>query len=267
MVASAAYGITTASGICGQPDFKSCISDSGSDSCADVSGMTNPSGMDLADDESRVFVASPGDNGVVVLQRDRATGTLEQLRLDKGGCINEGATDGCEQGHGLNGASDVVALGANAYIAATGSNSVVTLTKDSQSGAWKQLENTDSNQPVYCLSTPGGDGCADRQRLTGATAITGVGSYVYVGGPGTIAAFRRGTEEGRAQAALRRTAAPWRRRTGCANGTISGTVVDMTVSRDGKTVYAVDGTSLLVFSRNKATGALTQLQPPRRCRT
>ncbi len=193
MAASAAYGITTASGISGQPDFKSCISDSGSDGCADVHGMTNPSGMDLADDESRVFVASPGDNGVVVLQRDRTTGTLEQLRLDKGGCINEGATDGCEQGHGLDGASDVVALGANAYIAATGSNSVVTLTKDSQSGAWKQLQNNGSNQQ-YCLSTPAGDGCASATALTGATAITGVGSYVYVGGPGTIAEFRRSTD-------------------------------------------------------------------------
>ena len=164
MAASAAYGITTASGISGQPDFKSCISNSGSDGCADVHGMTNPSGMDLADDESRVFVASPGDNGVVVLQRDRTTGTLEQLRLDKGGCINEGATDGCEQGHGLNGASDVVALGANAYIAATGSNSVVTLTKDSAVGSVEAAPEQRLEPAVYCLSTPAGDGCASAHR-------------------------------------------------------------------------------------------------------
>src|SRR6185437_4130051 len=41
-----------------------------------------------------------------------------------------------------------------------------------------------------------------------------------------------------------------------------GTIVDMMISRDGKTLYAVDGSDVLVFQRNKTTGALTQIPSP-----
>jgi hypothetical protein len=84
---------------------------------------------------------------------------------------------------------------------------------------------------------------------------------VYVGGSGTIAEFHRSTET---KGALKQLTSNGGDDacvgTGCASGTITGTVLDMVISRDGKTVYAVTSSSILVFSRNKATGALTQQQ-------
>ena len=113
--------------------------------------------MALADDESLVFVVSPSDDAVAVFQRDRVSGALKQLKTDsgnnQGGCTREGNVSPCLPGHGLAGANDVASVGGNAYIASTGSNAVVTLTKDAQSGRWKELDNNGSNQQ-FCLSTP-----------------------------------------------------------------------------------------------------------------
>lgn len=262
MVASAAYGITTAS-VGGQLDFRSCISGSGSDTCSPVVAMDAPRAMALSDDESRVFVVSSADDAVAVFQRDRTLGTLKQLKTDsgnnQGGCTREGNVTPCLPGHGLDGAVDVVSVGGNAYIAATSSNAVVTLTKDAQSGRWKELDNNGSNQQ-FCLSTPAADSCAAANGLGGASAITAFGSYVYVGGPGRIAAFHRGTKGALKQ--LSDEAGCIGTGTGCQGGLGFGTIVDMMVSRDGKTLYAVDGSNVLVFQRNKTTGALTQLASP-----
>jgi hypothetical protein len=262
MVASAAYGITTAA-VGGQLDFRSCISGSGSDTCSPVVDMDAPSAMALADDESRVFVVSPSDNAVAVFQRDRVSGALKQLKMDsgnnQGGCTNEDGSDNCLDGHGLVGANDVVSVGGNAYIAATGSNALVTLTKDAQSGRWKELDNNGSNQQ-FCLSTPSITGCGGANGLGGAESITAFGSYVYVGGPGRIAAFHRGTKGALKQ--LSDEAGCIGTGTGCTGGLGFGTIVDMMISRDGKTLYAVDGSDVLVFQRNKTTGALTQIPSP-----
>ena len=263
MVASAAYGISTA-GVNGQLDFKSCVSDSGSDTCTDVVAMDGPSAIALADDESRVFAVSPSDDAVAVFSRDRGTGKLEQLKMDpsnnKGGCTQEGDNPPCLPGHGLNGANDVASAGGNAYIAATGSNAVVTLTKDPQSGRWKELDNNGSNQQ-FCLSTPAIAGCAGANGLGGATSIAAVGGYVYVAGPGRIAAFRRGTKGALKQ--LSGDAGCIGTGTGCTGGLGFGTIVDMMATRDNRTLsHAVDGSDVLVFSRSLGTGALTQLASP-----
>lgn len=262
MVASAAYGISTA-GVNGQLDFKSCVSDSGSDTCTDVVAMDGPSAIALADDESRVFAVSPSDDAVAVFSRDRGTGKLEQLKMDpsnnKGGCTQEGDNPPCLPGHGLNGANDVASAGGNAYIAATGSNAVVTLTKDPQSGRWKELDNNGSNQQ-FCLSTPAIAGCAGANGLGGATSIAAVGGYVYVAGPGRIAAFRRGTKGALKQ--LSGDAGCIGTGTGCTGGLGFGTIVDMMATRDNRTLYAVDGSDVLVFSRSLGTGALTQVASP-----
>jgi hypothetical protein len=262
MVASAAYGISTDTGVSGQPDFKNCISDSGVDGCADVKAMLNPSAMALADDGSRVFVTSPSDDAVAVFVRDLSTGALRQLQDNKGGCTSESGTNGCLPGHGLTAASDVVSVGGNAYIV-SGDNALVTLTKDSSSGAWKELANNGDNN-IFCISEGAVTGCrGDGRALAGANSITAVGSYVYVGGPGTIAVFHRGTKGALKQLADQAGCINSGGTNGCAAATNAfGTVQDMVVSRDGKSVYAVDGNDVLVFSRSKTTGALTQLASP-----
>ncbi len=267
MVASAAYGISTA-GVNGQLDFKSCVSDSGSDTCTDVVAMDGPSAIALADDESRVFAVSPSDDAVAVFSRDRGTGKLEQLKMDpsnnKGGCTQEGDNPPCLPGHGLNGANDVASAGGNAYIAATGSNAVVTLTKDPQSGRWKELDNNGSNQQ-FCLSTPAIAGCAGANGLGGATSIAAVGGYVYVAGPGRIAAFRRGTKGALKQ--LSGDAGCIGTGTGCTGGLGLGTIVDMMATRDNRTLYAVDGSDAAGVLAEPRAQARSRSSPARPCRT
>ena len=91
-----------------------------------------------------------------------------------------------------------------------------------------------------------------------------VGTNVYVGGPGSIAAFHIGTKgaltqltgNGGEDGCVNNGGT-----NGCAMAPISGTVVSLAASRDNKTLYAVtDADSLLVFNRSLGTGVLNQLQ-------
>lgn len=264
MVASAAYGITTA-GVQGQMDFKSCVSGTGSDTCTAVSNALDaPTAMGLSSDESRLFVVSHDTNAVAAFVRNRASGALEPLKTNMIPCTTQTGGGACADGHGLIGPTDVAATGSNAYIVTDGSDSLVTLTKDNQSGAWKQLTNDAGHSLFYCLAAAAGDGC-DAARVPGTlvnpASVTTQGQYVYVGGPGSIAAFR-----GVTKGALRQLSDTGGCTTDdgsggqCADGTIPGTVVNMAVSRNGATLYAVTSTNLLVFKRSVSTGVLTQLQ-------
>ena len=143
MVASAAYGITTA-GVQGQMDFRSCVSGTGADTCAAVgNALGQPTAMGLSSDESRLFVVSHASDAVSAFVRNRATGGLEPLKTNQIPCTTQtggGGTD-CADGHGLDGPTDVAAGGSTAYIVSDGSDSLATLTKDNQGGAWKELAN------------------------------------------------------------------------------------------------------------------------------
>lgn len=268
MVASAAYGITTA-GVQGQMDFRSCVSGTGADTCTPVSNaLGQPTAMGLSSDESRLFVVSHDSDAVSAFVRNRATGGLAPLKTNQIPCTTQtggGGTD-CADGHGLNGPIDVAAGGSTAYIVSDVSDSLVVLTKDNQGGAWKELPNTSDS--FYCLAATTADGCQATsvpQTLVDPASVATSGSRVYVGGPGSIAVFSSGIK-GR----LKQLTSGTNNQDGCvtddgsggdcADGTIPGTVVNMAITRDGKTLYAVtDADSLLVF-RKSSTGVLTQLQ-------
>ena len=110
MVASAAYGITTA--VQGQMDFKSCVSGTGGDGCTAVgNALGQPTAMGLSADESRLFVVSHGTDAVSAFVRDRGTGGLKPLKTNKIPCTTEtgGGGTNCAHGHGLDGPIDVAA--------------------------------------------------------------------------------------------------------------------------------------------------------------
>jgi hypothetical protein len=259
MVASAAYGISTA--VLGQLDYRSCIGDTGGDGCANVLALDDPVGIALADDESRVFVASRGSDAVSYFVRDRTTGTLEQLGQNRFACTSETGDGGaCQDGHGLVGPTDVAMVGANAYVVTDGNDSIVTITKDSQNGKWQELDNSGSSRQ-FCLSAGAVSGCASGFRgLDDASSVITEGSSVYVGGPGSIGIFRRGEKGSLTQRSEEEGCVKTGGADGCASFPIPGTVENMAIPRGGKTLYAVDGDNLLVFSRNLATGALTGIQ-------
>ena len=264
MVASAAYGITTA-GVQGQMDFRSCVSGTGADTCTPVSNaLGQPTAMGLSSDESRLFVVSHDSDAVSAFVRNRATGGLAPLKTNQIPCTTQGGGGGtdCAPGHGLNGPIDVAAGGSTAYIVSDVSDSLVVLTKDNQGGAWKELPNTSDS--FYCLAATTADGCQATsvpQTLVDPASVATSGSRVYVGGPGSIAVFSSGIK-GRLKQLSGQDGCVTDSGSGgqCTDGTIPGTVVNMAITRDGRTLYAVtDADSLLVF-RKSSTGVLTQLQ-------
>ena len=242
MVASAAYGITTA-GVQGQMDFKSCVSGTGGDGCTAVdNALGQPTAMGLSADESRLFVVSHGTDAVSAFVRNRATGGLEPLKTNQIPCTTQAGGGGCADGHGLVGPVDVAAGGSTAYIVSDGSDALAVLTKDNQGGAWKQLNNDPGHSLFYCLAATTADGCQATsvpQTLVDPASVATGGSRVYVGGPGSIAVFSSGTK-----GALRQLTSGTNNQDGCvtddgsggdcADGDIPGTVVNMAISRDGK---------------------------------
>ncbi len=117
-----------------------------------------------------------------------------------------------------------------------------------------------------CVLEPASDGCAGGFSLNGAAAVavSPDGSSVYSGslsGSGSIAVFDRSPGNG----ALTQKPAPAgclnaNGDGGCAAVTGLGGVTDIEVSPDGQSVYvsAIFASSLVVFDRDPATGALTQ---------
>ena len=105
MVASSAYGISRTVGE-GELDPIACVNATGV-GCTPAVNMDEPTGLALSDDQSRVFVATHSSDGMSIFVLDRKTRLMSQLRLDRGGCINETGTGGCFDGRGLVGAMGV----------------------------------------------------------------------------------------------------------------------------------------------------------------
>jgi hypothetical protein len=251
MVASAAYGIANDDDT-GGLSATSCISDGGG-SCADVLGIDEPLGIALSDDESRMFVAAHSSNGVSVFRRDKETGKLTQLDLGQGGCTNETGANGCFDGAGLVGPTGVASVENNAYVVSDGTGAIATISRtEGESGRW---------EPRGCISEGGADGCTSGRGLAGANAvaISPDKATVYVGGPGSIAIFKR-NKSGGALTQLSGTS-------GCVNTTgadgcattpyLPDTVQDLTMQkRKGNFLYVAASSpgngAVLVFSRDKS---------------
>ena len=225
--------------------------------------------MGLSSDESRLFVVSHDSDAVSAFVRNRATGASRAAE-DEQDPLHDSDRRGrpnCADGHGLVGPTDVAAGGSTAYIVSDGSDSLVTLTKDNQSGAWKELTNDAGHSLFYCLAATTADGCQATsvpQTLVDPASVATSGSRVYVGGPGSIAVFRSGIKGALKQltAAHSQDGCVTDDGSGgdCADGTIPGTVVNMAITRDGKTLYAVTDADAAGVQAKSSTGVLTQLQ-------
>lgn len=274
MAASAAYGISTV--VTGEMDFASCVSGTGGDGCTAVgNALDAPTAMGLSADETRLFAVSNSTDSVSIMIRDKQPGgKLRPMPDNKNPCVTEAVVSGCQTGHGLVSPTEVAATGALAFVVTDGSDSIAAITKDNQSGGWKQLNNDTGHNLNYCLTAAGGvgsstDGCAHPTQqaaaLADAQTVTTNGVFAYVGGPGSIAAFQFSAKGALKQLTGNSGA------NGCVNGGGTngcaaaplgafGTVTNISITRDGKTLYAVDGSNVLVFARNTQTGVLTEVQ-------
>lgn len=197
---------------------------------------------------------------------------LTVASIQPAGCVSEtGSLGACVDGTALDGATGVTLSpdGASVYVASETSRSVSVFSRDPNTGAIEQLPGTDA-----CVSDSGTNGgCADGTALVGprSVALSPDGNNLYF--PATtaaaIAVFARDPVTG----ALRQLAGT----SGCISesGTNGACAVgralsgarSAAVSPDGASVYVASyfSDAVAVFSRDAATGALTQLPDASGC--
>jgi DNA-binding beta-propeller fold protein YncE len=237
-----------------------CVSNGGTGGCDTGWVLDNPQGLALANDGSRVFVASAASNALAVFLRGSNSGKLTQSpgNENRDACTSQDGSGPCQDGHGFVGPMDVVNVGNSVYVASQVSNAIDILEKDLSSRQFEQDPGTGG-----CINEDGSDGCADGKGLTGARSLAvnpqGGGNFVYVGGDHTIAEFKRSNSSGSLTQLPPNNTFPSTDACvnddgsdGCTNGFVPGDVVGMQFSSDGKYLYAaVSGSpgAVLIFNR------------------
>lgn len=245
------------------PGITGCISETGSGGgCADGKGLDGASSVAVSPDGKHVYAASPTSDAVTAFARDLETGVLTQLPgLD--GCISETGDGPCTDGRALEGAHFVTVSpdGRHVYVGAQVSSAIVVFTRNKTTGALSQSAGEDG-----CISHSGSGGlCTDGKALLGVYNVTVSkdGKHVYAAsyGSSAVAVFARNkitgalTQLAGLDGCVSAYGAP------CTTGAQLFDPTSLALSKDGKHVYATSSFSdaVLVFARNKTTGALTQI--------
>jgi 6-phosphogluconolactonase (cycloisomerase 2 family) len=219
----------------------------------------------VSPDNAHVYVASYA-GGLTTFVRDQATGALTQLAAPDG-CIAEfgGGGSGCTDAFGPVSPTEVLVSpdGKFVYTAALNGNAIGVFARNKATGKLTQLA-----APEGCLALTGdGVTCKSVVALDAprSLAISKNGKHVYVASSDsdTIAIFARNKTTG----ALTQPAAP----NGCVAHDGDGVTCTaasgldgasgVLVGKNGKHVYVASYSSdaVTIFTRNSATGALTQL--------
>lgn len=240
------------------PGRAGCV---GGDGCAVAHGLLSPQAVAISRDGRNVYAGSR--EGITVMARDRLTDRLKQLS-GRAGCVSRPAA-GCTPMRGLRGSLGVRGLavspdGRNVYGATD--SAVVVFARERATGELTQLSG-----PAGCFTDASADGtqaeCTQARALSApwSPALSPDGRYVYVaaGGSKAVAAFARD----RATGALTQLPGPLGCVAGmtgamCSPGRALDGVRALSVSPDGRNLYAAGGDSIAVFARDP-TGPLAQL--------
>jgi len=237
-----------------------CLGEPGS--CGPGRALRGAFGATVSSDGRFVYTASEFSDAVATFARDRSSGELTQLAAELG-CVSLRGKGGCTPGRGLDGVTSVVLSpdGRNAYAAGSDGVALAVLRRDRTSGALRPLAGR-----AGCVGSRGAGSCRSARALAGpiASTVSPDGRHVYVAasGSGAIAAFARNRSTG-ALRQLRgaRGCVALAGRSGCARARALAVPMAVTVSPDGRRVYAAafDSGAVAVFARNRSTGALRQL--------
>lgn len=217
--------------------------------------------IQISPDGRHVYVASSGSNAIAIFRRNKRTGVLKQAP-GKLGCVAAKRARGCGAARGLEGTNSIAISpdGGQVYATARDSSSVAAFRRDRGSGALTQLYGV-----AGCISANAIPGCGTGRGLTGADVVTVSpdGRNVYVGAfvGDAIATFNRDMATGALTQPADETGCLTGTATeGCATGLAMNAIEGLTVSGDGRNVYAAAATSnaVLILARDAGTGALTQ---------
>jgi 6-phosphogluconolactonase (cycloisomerase 2 family) len=243
-----------------------CISETGtSGACTDGIALDGARTVVVSPDNRNVYVASEASGAVAIFTRDTTTGALTQPAGTRG-CVSQSGTSGaCTKGRALGGAGGVAVSpqGDHVYVAAMASDAVAAFSRDQSTGALAQLAGRSG-----CVSETGSGGsCTDGKALDRArsVAISADGSSVYIAAEASdaVAVFSRDATTGAlaqlagADGCISDTGSSG----ACADGTALDGPRSVSVSPDGKNVYAASfwSSAASIFARDPTTGALSQL--------
>jgi len=234
--------------------------------CGSARGLGGPApflgsnAVAISPDGRHVYVASSSSDAIAVFARNARTGVLRQPS-GTAGCVAAGGTEGCARAVGLDGPNSVTVSpdGSTVYATAVDSNSVTAFARDAGTGGLTQLADG-------CLAAGAVDGCRPGRALTGADAIavSPDGRTVYVAAfhGNAIAVLARDPATGAlTQAAGAAGCVAADAADGCGPALALTAPEGLAVSPDGTTVHVASAlaNAVLTFSRDAATGALTQL--------
>jgi DNA-binding beta-propeller fold protein YncE len=189
------------------------------------------------------------------------TGDLTQP-AGTGGCVSDTGAGTCADGHGLAGPQDVAVSpdGKSVYVAVGSSDAVARFTRNTTTGSISQPSGT-----AGCVSETGAGPCGDGHALDTplGVAVSPDKKSVYVASANSsaVARFNRNTTTGAISQPSGTAGCVSETGSGpCADGHGLGSSVGVTVSPDGKSVYAVsifNGGAVARLNRT-TTGAISQ---------
>jgi DNA-binding beta-propeller fold protein YncE len=184
------------------------------------------------------------------------------------GCISETGAGPCIDGHALDGANSVAVSpnGKSVYVAASASNAVVRLNRNTTTGAITEPAGT-----AGCISEDGSFGCADGHGLDGAfvsgLAVSPDGKNVYVtsgrgDSGGTVVRLDRNTTTGAISEPAGTAGCVSEDQSPCQSGHALESPYSVVVSPDGKNLYVTSfrDNAVARLNRKTTTGAIFQPQ-------
>jgi DNA-binding beta-propeller fold protein YncE len=232
-----------------------CISEAGT-ICRDGKALDEPTSVTVSPDGKNVYVASNESDAVAILRRNTTSGALFQVPRTEA-CISETGTGGqCADGKALDYASSVAvtADGKNVYTASFFSSAVAAFRRNATNGFLTQL--VGPMNKAGCVSQNGtGGACADGKALFGSetVAVSADGKSIYVASQQSdaVAVLRRDPTTGaltqlggKAGCVADPATSP-----ACTIGKGLDIARGVTVSPDGKNVYAGSYDAVAVFAR------------------
>jgi DNA-binding beta-propeller fold protein YncE len=219
--------------------------------CADGNALAGAAAVAVSPDGKNVYAAAYASGGIAIFARNAETAGLRQI-----GCVRAVRT--CTSARALAGAASVAVSpdGRNVYLASAEADAVVSFSRDAATGLLA---------PLGCISDDGTDRlCLTGNALKGAYSIVvapdGKNVYVAAFNSNAVLTFDRDAANGRlTQRGCILSGAP--ARGSCVAGHALESPVDVAVTQDGSTVFAaaLDSNAVVVFARNRTTGALAEI--------